>query len=73
MKHSLGGLLDLPALDLLAGRDDRAVEHRPRSIQEMRCAAVELRNRGFLPRDVAAALGLSVGAVMQLIIGQPGR
>lgn len=46
---------------------DRRDQHRPQSRDEMRIAAVELRQRGLLPADIAAALRLSESAVRDLL------
>ena len=42
-------------------------QHRPQSRDEMRVAAVELRQRGLLPADIAAALRLSEAAIRELL------
>lgn len=48
----------------------RAEQYRPVDRDAMRCAAVELRQRGLLPADIAAALRLSESAVRDLL-GEP--
>lgn len=52
---------------MVRGAFDRADEHRPQTRDEMRCAAVELRQRGLLPADIASALRISVEAVHELL------
>jgi hypothetical protein len=52
---------------MVAGAFDRCDEHRPQSRDEMRIAAVELRQRGLTPADIAAALRLSEGAIRELL------
>ncbi|MHB8811693.1 MAG: hypothetical protein ACYDAE_00320 [Steroidobacteraceae bacterium] len=46
-------------------------QYRPQSRDEMRLAALELRQRGLLPADIAAALRISEGAVSQLLGDAP--
>ncbi len=67
-----GGALGLAELAQLAGlrdRDHRATEHRPTDHATLRCAAVELRQRGFTDRDIADTLELSEAAVRALLRG----
>lgn len=53
---------------LVAGAYDRqARKHQPQTREEMRAAVVELRQRGLLPRDIAAALQISEAAVNDLL------
>lgn len=52
---------------MVAGAFDRADKHRPHTRDEMRCAAVELRQRGLTIEDVASALRISVEAVRELL------
>lgn len=62
----IGGTLDLAALDALTGRD----RYRPLDREACRVAVRELASRGLTPRDIAAALRLSEGAVRALL-GEP--
>jgi orotate phosphoribosyltransferase-like protein len=48
-------------------KTDPAQVHRPPDRDTMRCAAVELQQRGLTPRDIAAALQLSEASVRQLL------
>lgn len=64
----IGGALTADALAALSGRD----RHRPTDQETLRAAAVELRQRGLLPADIAAALRISEGAVRQLL-GETAR
>lgn len=50
---------------------DRRDQHRPVDRDTMRCAALELRQRGLLPADIAAALRISEGAVRDLLQNYP--
>jgi len=61
----IGGTLTLDALAALSGRD----RHRPLDRDAMRAAVLELRQRGLLPADIAAALRISEGAVRDLLGG----
>jgi hypothetical protein len=67
MSRSLGGQPTLGALALLAGR------YRPQPVDRdtARVAAHELAGRGMLPRDIAAALGLTETAVRGRLEGAP--
>lgn len=56
----IGGTLDYAAL---IGRD----RYRPLDRDAARAAAVELRQRGLTVADIASALGISVGAVADLL------
>jgi orotate phosphoribosyltransferase-like protein len=47
--------------------DSRAIEHRPQTIDEMRCACHELASRGYTDGAIASATGLSTEAVRRLI------
>lgn len=51
---------------LVASAFDRD-EHRPQSRDAIRCAAVELRQRGLTVEDIGQALGLTSGAVRELL------
>ena len=57
-RSSIGGSLDLAALSRL---------YRPHHRDAMRAAAVELRQRGLQPLDIAQALELTEAAVRQLL------
>ena len=46
---------------------DRARQHAPQDRATLRVAALELQSRGLTPRDIAAALRLSEGAVRDLL------
>ncbi len=46
---------------------DRSDQHRPADRAAMRIAAVELRQRGLMPADIASALRISVEAVRELL------
>lgn len=52
---------------MVASAFDRSREHAPQDRATLRVAALELRARGLTPRDIAAALRLSEGAVLDLI------
>ncbi len=47
--------------------DRKAREHQPRSRDEMRAAAVDLRQRGLTARDIAQALRISEAAVRAML------
>lgn len=64
MRRAIGAKLDAGALALLSGRAQR---HRPHDRETLRAAAVELRGRGLLPRDIAETLGLAEAAVLALL------
>lgn len=51
----------------IAGPLDWSRLYRPTDRSTLRTAAVELRARGLLPRDIGVALGLSEAAVRQLL------
>jgi hypothetical protein len=57
------GRLDLDALAALSGRN----RHKPYRREAMRAAAVELRQRGLQPVDIARSLELTELAVRQLL------
>lgn len=67
MNRTIGGVLDLAALDLLSGR----TQHRPHDRATLRVAAQELRSRGLTYRDVGQALELPEAAVRELLEGRP--
>ncbi len=46
-----------------------AARHRPAERTVLRAAAVELRQRGLQPRDIASALGLTERATRALLEG----
>lgn len=62
-RDNIGGVLDLAALDLLAGPD----RHRPQDAAAMRAAVHELRSRGYSDYGIAAATGLSVKYVRRVL------
>lgn len=55
---------------LVGGAFDRSDRHRPQDRTTLRAAAQELEARGLTPRDIAAALKLSEGAVSELLATQ---
>lgn len=57
-RSTIGGRLDLEALSRL---------YRPHHRDAMRAAAVELRQRGLRPLDIARALELTETTVRQLL------
>lgn len=63
MRSSIGGPLDPAALGALSDYERQPPPDR----DTCRAAAMELRNRGFTPLDIAAALRLSKGAVLELL------
>lgn len=67
-RDNIGGVLNLAALDLLAGPD----RHRPQDAAAMRAAVHELRSRGYSDYGIAAATGLSVKYVRR-VPGDPIR
>ncbi|MDA8348952.1 MAG: hypothetical protein M0038_09140 [Pseudomonadota bacterium] len=46
---------------------DGREHHRPADSQTLRCAALELRQRGLTERDIAQALRIGEGAVRTLL------
>jgi DNA-binding NarL/FixJ family response regulator len=62
--RSIPGRLDYAAL---TGRD----QHRPVDRDTARAAAVELRARGLTVEDIGQALGLTSGAVRDLLEVKP--
>ena len=67
MKPSIGGTLGLEALAALAGADRSARQQPPLDRDTCRAAAIELRQRGLTVHDISQALGLSEGAVRNLL------
>lgn len=71
-RNSLGGTLDVRALELLAGRDAteynrRANTYRPRSAAAMAAEVIRLRRTGLSVMDVAQALRLAPDSVANII------
>jgi predicted transcriptional regulator len=64
MRTAIPGRLDYAAL---LGRD----RHRPAARATLRAAAVELRQRGLTVEDIGQALGLTSGAVRDLLQNYP--
>lgn len=52
---------------LVASAFDRSRQHTPQDRATLRAAALELRSRGLLPRDIGAALGIAEVAVRELL------
>lgn len=70
MTRRIGGPLNLEALEQLAGVDR---PQQPPDRDTCRAAAIELRARGLTALDIAAALGLSEGAIRAPLGDAPQR
>lgn len=50
-----------------------ATQYRPTRREDLRVAAIQLRQRGLLPLDIAELLSISTRVVLELIGSQPER
>jgi hypothetical protein len=66
---SIPGYLDLHALAMLAGssHDARAQEHRPTEPAALAAEIRRLRRTGLTPRDIAVALRIGLGQVLEAL------